>query len=77
MTHPRNIRAALIRLAHEDPEIRPAILPVVKSAAWDKLPKGWTQLDGRGKAQGHQVHQEDGGEVRRPRRLLRIVGRSG
>lgn len=38
----RNIRAALIRLAHENPSIRPKVLPVLKSAAWDNLPKGWT-----------------------------------
>lgn len=39
----RNVRSALIHIAHENPEVRSMLLPVLKSAAWEKLPKGWTQ----------------------------------
>lgn len=39
----KQIRKAFIRLAYENPEIRPKVLPVVRSAAWEKLPRGWTQ----------------------------------
>lgn len=40
------LRAKLIRLAHTNPELREAILPLVsgmgRTAAWENLPEGWT-----------------------------------
>jgi hypothetical protein len=39
----KKIRKAFIRLAYDNPEIRAKVLPVVRSAAWEKLPRGWTQ----------------------------------
>jgi hypothetical protein len=39
----KKIRKAFIRLAYANPEIRAKVLPVVRSAAWEKLPRGWTQ----------------------------------
>jgi hypothetical protein len=39
----REIRAAFIRLARSNPEIRPVVLPLVKQAdKWKKMPEGWT-----------------------------------
>jgi len=39
------LRSNLIRLAHENPELRPHLLPMLTKEAkpWGKLPKGWTQ----------------------------------
>lgn len=38
-----NLRTAFIRIAHENPETRKTLLPLVKNAArWEKMPKGWT-----------------------------------
>lgn len=39
----QNLRTAFIRLAHENPETRSTLLPLVKQAdKWEKMPKGWT-----------------------------------
>lgn len=39
----KNLRTAFIRLAHENPETRSTLLPLVKRAdKWEKMPKGWT-----------------------------------
>lgn len=38
----QNIRQALIDIGATNPKTRAALRPIVKSAAWDKLPKGWT-----------------------------------
>lgn len=38
-----NLRTAFIRIAHENPETRTTLLPLVKQAdKWETLPKGWT-----------------------------------
>jgi hypothetical protein len=38
-----NLRTAFIRIAHENPETRSTLLPLVKQAdKWETLPKGWT-----------------------------------
>jgi len=38
-----NLRTAFIRIAHENPETRIALLPLLKKAdKWEKMPKGWT-----------------------------------
>lgn len=38
-----NLRTAFIRIAHENPETRSTLLPLVKQAdKWEKMPKGWT-----------------------------------
>ena len=37
------IRQALIDIGAENPHLRPKLRPVIKSAAWERLPKGWTQ----------------------------------
>jgi hypothetical protein len=38
-----NLRTAFIRLAHENPETRSTLLPLVKQAdKWETMPKGWT-----------------------------------
>ena len=38
-----SLRTAVVRLAHEHPGIRPHLLPLLKGAAWENLPKGWTE----------------------------------
>lgn len=39
----QNLRTAFIRIAHENPETRSTLLPLVKQAdKWEKMPKGWT-----------------------------------
>ena len=39
----KNLRTAFIRIAHENPETRSTLLPLVKQAdKWEKMPKGWT-----------------------------------
>lgn len=38
-----NLRTAFVRIAHENPETRPTLLPLLKKAdKWETLPKGWT-----------------------------------
>ena len=39
----KKLRETLIKLAYEKPELRPDIIPLVKIAAWENLPKGWTE----------------------------------
>lgn len=40
----RKIRAAFIHIAHTNPKTRPVLLPLLqKEAAWESLPKGWTE----------------------------------
>lgn len=39
----KKIRQALEVLGADNPELRPTLRPIMRSAAWDKLPKGWTQ----------------------------------
>jgi hypothetical protein len=39
----KNLRTAFIRLAHENPETRSTLLPLLKRAdKWETMPKGWT-----------------------------------
>jgi len=39
----KNLRTAFIHLAHENPETRPTLLPLLKRAdKWETMPKGWT-----------------------------------
>lgn len=59
-----SLRTSLIRLAHSTPELRPRILPLLKTAGFDEqlseaLANGWEELRGAAYAKASQIIRAD------------------
>lgn len=48
-----DLRAQMIRLAHERPDLRPHLLPMLKEGAWTPLPRDETDFG----YEGHDAHR--------------------